>query len=874
VSFNEQGDPVQILREVELNGNPDTDPVVEAVIKLLTNLSGESLNLSGDIPAGIEIEPIGQGSRTLTIKGSAENPILPDLIESIVYNNTAKGNEFTSGDSMVTIQLKDQLGKSSATRQIVVKRIANQRPTLAPTSSTLSFRAGDAPIALFPALNLSDDDTQILTATVNISGVGNNTHVVRSLPDTIGESTTPASRLIFSGKNAGKAPIDDFRALLASLSYQNTNDINAEGSFIATLSLTDARGKTSNVATSTVNLRPNQAPTLAISGAGNTFIEGRGAVPVILFTTTVTINDPDNDLIGRAEIELTNAEDNGQEELSVDEDELPEGIAKGTSSSHTLELTGQASYADYVQALKAVRYTNNADEIDTSDRTIAFTVFDARGKASSKRNVTLRVAESDTPLVTLTGSRAALNEGALPEDLIKNTIQLTVTDEDEIAKATVRLNPRPDGSEEKLAANGKYGVDVSYNNGTGVLTLFNNATAAQYTEVLRSLSYTNEATSPTAGQREVTFIITDTATTASTAVSFAFNLSTSIDPPQLGLGTINTLSYTENKAQVDVISTLVITAPDSTFNGGSLLVRFDPPISGSGGNQNDQLTLSANRISLLGGEMLYTPEGNPAPPAFKIGTTSTFTADPGDTLSFNFSEGITPAILQYLMRNVTYRHLSDAPRTDVPHTVSFELQDEHGNTVSIARPITVVAVNDAPVLTDGVNLDVSSVITANNGILISKLFDDLGGNYLEPDDGDGPPLARGIALMSKNTANTANDLLRGEWQFSTDNGVTWNCLFPLDDADLPAGYDASSGLCDTGEPVAANDARVLLADDFTRLRLVATSGTGSLELQAYGWDTSDNLANGEIKGKLNLNANRGLDRPYSVNDLNIEVAFP
>ena len=105
---------------------------------------------------------------------------------------------------------------------------------------------------------------------------------------------------------------------------------------------------------------------------------------------------------------------------------------------------------------------------------------------------------------------------------IVDSANLAVSDADDanLSSATVTLTNRPNGVAESLAANvAGTGLVSGYNAQTGVLTLGGTAPKATYSKVLRTITYNNTAANPMAGDRTVTFAVSDGASTSGAAVS-------------------------------------------------------------------------------------------------------------------------------------------------------------------------------------------------------------------------------------------------------------------------------------------------------------------------------------------------------------------
>ena len=142
--------------------------------------------------------------------------------------------------------------------------------------------------------------------------------------------------------------------------------------------------------------------------------------------------------------------------------------------------------------------------------------------------------------------------------------------------------------------------------------------------------------------------------------------------------------------------------------------------------------------------------------------------------------------------------------------------------------ITVINVNDAPVLDNTGNMSLSPTLedsTGDAGTLITDLIADAGGDRITDPD---PGAVEGIAI-------TAADTSKGTWQYSIDNGANWSAL----------------------GAVAPTAARLLAADSATRLRFLPTvanfNGTVDPAITFRAWDQTT----GTNGGTANANVNGG-----------------
>ena len=228
-------------------------------------------------------------------------------------------------------------------------------------------------------------------------------------------------------------------------------------------------------------------------------------------------------------------------------------------------------------------------------------------------------------------------------------------------------------------------------NVNGVMSLASadaTATLAQWQTALRAVTYTNTSDAPTATARTVTFVTSDGDATSNTLTN-TINITAVNDAPAItGFDTL--VTYVENGAAqlLDSDGTpITVTDPDSpNFDTGTMTVSLSP--------------LSAPDVLSIRNEGTGTGQINVSSTIVKFGSTviGTFTGGTNTvSLVITLNTNATPAAVQALARNLTFRSTSENPST-AQRTAKIVLTDGDGGTRTVTKKINVTAVNDAPVL--------------------------------------------------------------------------------------------------------------------------------------------------------------------------------
>ncbi|WP_158569041.1 tandem-95 repeat protein, partial [Chitinophaga silvisoli] len=139
--------------------------------------------------------------------------------------------------------------------------------------------------------------------------------------------------------------------------------------------------------------------------------------------TDLSIVDYDGDNMVKAVITLTNVLDAGSEGLYIN-GTLPAGITATGSGTSTITLTGAASQASYIAALKLIEYRNAKSAPNTTNRIITTTLND--GTETGPASTTTIVITTD-PRINVTGNGTLINDNSGTVSTVDGTDFGTVT---------------------------------------------------------------------------------------------------------------------------------------------------------------------------------------------------------------------------------------------------------------------------------------------------------------------------------------------------------------------------------------------------------------------------------------------------------------
>lgn len=345
-------------------------------------------------------------------------------------------------------------------------------------------------------------------------------------------------------------------------------------------------------------------------------------------------------------------------------------VVKNSSTGATFSTTTNAA-GGYQIDIPAGSYTITFSGAGFASPLVkSFTISNLNVKVDA--NTRTDVSQSGPPVLAGTNPQNYTQNGA--PVAIDSAITVADTGRTTLANATITVSNFVAGQDvlgftPNAATMGNITVT---SNASGVLKLSSagsTATLLQWQTALRSVTYSNTSSTPSTTTRNVTFAVDDGAATnhASNVLQTTVSVTAVNNAPVLSGVSTSSLAYTENQAATAIAPAIVITDANS------------PNMSGATVKFTANYTAGQDRLA--------------------------YTNVAGITGSFNTTSGVmtftgtaTLTAYQTILRSVTYQNISDNPNVNA-RTVSFVVTDSSANSsAAVSRSISVLAVNDPPVL--------------------------------------------------------------------------------------------------------------------------------------------------------------------------------
>ncbi len=179
----------------------------------------------------------------------------------------------------------------------------------------------------------------------------------------------------------GSATLSRYQTALRSIQYENTNVTNpSTDKRKVTFTVNDGLSGSNTVSRNIVIIIPNLAPVLG--GLENSQIIYCVSSGGISITSSLAVSDGDDENLSSARIQITTKYTRNEDYLRFTDQN---GITGAwDASGGILTLTGQATKANYQEALRSIRYENtNAENPVTGIHTVSFVVNDGKAFGNS-----------------------------------------------------------------------------------------------------------------------------------------------------------------------------------------------------------------------------------------------------------------------------------------------------------------------------------------------------------------------------------------------------------------------------------------------------------------------------------------------------------
>jgi hypothetical protein len=725
------------------------------------------------------------GTGVLTLSGSDTLAHYQTVLDSVTFSSTSANATNSGADTSRSLswQVNDgTLNSNTVTSNVTVVGVATSAPVLSGAGNTVTYTQGGAAVVASPAIAVSDAESPTLaSATVSI---GNGFFA----GDTLAAVTTGTG--ITANYNAatgvltlsGTATLANYQTVLDSVTYSSTsaNATNSGANTSRALNWQVNDGVlTSNTVTSTVNVAV-AATTPVLTGAGNTVTFTQGGAAVVA-SPGIAVSDTESATLASARVSFGTGFFAGDVLTAV-----TTGTAITASYSTTtglLTLTGTDTLAHYQQVLDSVTYSstsaNPTDYGTDTSRTLSWRINDGAHNSGVVTSTVTVVGVDQAPVLGGGGSTATYTQGG---GAVTASLATTVSDADsrDLASASVSISGGFLAGDVLSAVTTGYNITASYNAATGVLTLTGIDTVANYQHVLHLVKFSSTSANPT-----------DYGTDTSRTLSW-----------QVSDGTLasNTVTSSVTVVGVDQVPVLAGAGNTVTFTQGGAPVAASSGITVSSA---DNLNLASAKVwissGLFAGDVLSAVTTGTAIAASYSATTGVLTLTGTDTL----------AHYQQVLDSVTYSSTSANPTdygADLSRTLSWRINDGTHNSAIVTSTVTVVGVDQAPVLGGGGHV---ATYTQNGAAVTASLVTTVS----DPDN-----LDLASASVSISGGFFAGDVLSA---VTTGYNIT-------------ASYNAATGVLTlTGSDTVANYQHVLHSVKFSSTSANPTD---------YGADTSRTLS--------------------------------
>jgi hypothetical protein len=648
----------------------DSPLLAGATISITNFVAGEDVLSYLSLPGGISGN-YNAATGVMSLTGAASQNSYQTALRAIRYSNTSDNPSTTARN--VTFIITDETSLTSFSPTSTVTIIpTNDSPVLS-GGSTITYTENSTATAISSSIVVTDADSATLaTAFVALLNyvIGQDMLGFTNIPATMGNIS--GSYTTFTGTltltSAGStATLAQWQEALRAVSYSNSSDNPSLTLRPVSYTVNDGVSD-SNILNSFINVAAvNDAPVIGGSSA-ITYVENEA--PIII-NPDITTSDPDSSFLNSASVVIVNFIA-GQDVLSFSD--LPSGITGNfDSGTGILTLSGSAPIASYQTALRSIAYSNTSENPSFGNRNISFSVSDGPLSSNIAASTVSVFPFNDPP--ELSGSSGITYTENSAATAINPTIIVSDIDNTTLRTASITITNYVSGQDVLSFTNvaGMGNITGSFNAAVGLLVLIspsNTATVAQWQAALRAVRYLNTSDNPSTADRLIGFTISDSLQSSDTFFS-TITINAVSDAPILSGSSM--MSYVENSALTAINSTISISDIDSATLSYAIVSMVNYIQDEDFLNfTNVPATMGNIAGSISFGTVTLTSEGNTA----------------------------TLAEWQAALRSVTYGNTSDNPTSGI-RGVGFYVNDGFAYSNPLSSNVTVIPVNDMPILSSG-----------------------------------------------------------------------------------------------------------------------------------------------------------------------------
>ncbi|MFK3798211.1 retention module-containing protein [Pseudomonas sp. NPDC088444] len=536
ISFTEGGAGTTLAGKVTV-ADVDNDNLQSGKVTLVGTQIGDELTVGSPNGHITVTQSVVDGNIVLTLTGNATKAEYQALIDSITFKNTSDNP--TTDPRAITVTVNDGALNSAASSTAVTVAPVNDAPTI--TFTGASYTENGAATPLVTNLVIKDVDSgQLSSATITLSGIKGEDLIVSDYykGGTEGDTSLGIHYSLSNDANGnivitltGNASIDDYKALISSITYANNSDNPYADPRSVKIEITDvdAHGtdNQSGFSTGSVTVTPvNDAPIIGHTGTGTSFgntwnesladgtPSGSGKGPGKI-ARDFTLTDPDTTVLKSATITLTNSHDgdilNVVKNAGLTYEITNVKDAQGNIVSQTITF-GPGTAAQYQTAIQSITFDSSSHNPSTENRIINITIDDGGDVNNIATTVsTIRITTvNDAPTVGTDKVTFTENDNAV--SVVKN-LQLNDLDNTTLSKAVVSVSDMKAGELLTFTGTTPDGVTVTeVKNASGQVTGFTLsgvATLEQYKALIESIKFQAPGDNPIAGTRGVDITVTD-----------------------------------------------------------------------------------------------------------------------------------------------------------------------------------------------------------------------------------------------------------------------------------------------------------------------------------------------------------------------------